>query len=115
MRSSDYYLNLVEEFHQAFHYCQPTPTEPILTDTERNTLRLSLLREEREETSAAIKVGDRIGILDGLCDYQYVLSGAILALGMRDLSKATLSADSYAKSSFSKASFWAIFAAKTRL
>jgi hypothetical protein len=83
MRSPDYYLNLVEEFHQAFHYCYPSPTSPELTDKARNELRLKLLREEIKETNAAIKAADRIGILDGLCDYQYVLSGAILALGMR--------------------------------
>lgn len=78
-----FYLNLVEEFHRAFQYCQPTPIAPVLTDPDRNALRIKLLEEERDETHAAHADKNQVAFLDGLCDFQYVLSGAILALGFQ--------------------------------
>lgn len=86
------YLNAVEQFHSAFGYRFPTPTHPSL-DAECCSLRVNLLREElsgKGELWDSITQGDRHGILDGLCDFQYVLSGAVLALGLRALFEAVL-------------------------
>lgn len=81
------YLDLVGRFHAQFSYRFPTPIVPSL-DADCCALRVSLLREEltgKGELWDSITNGDRHGILDGLCDFQYVLSGAVLALGLREL------------------------------
>lgn len=77
-------LDLVDQFHKAFAYRQPTPIIPTL-DAETIDLRMELLREEREELRAAMVASNRAEQLDALCDIQYVLSGAVLAFGMRSL------------------------------
>ena len=79
------YISLVSDFHKAFRYKQPEPTTPDLTCAATNKLRPKLLREELQETFDAAVKGDRIALLDGLCDTQYVLSGAILAWGFRPM------------------------------
>lgn len=97
------YLESVEEFHKAFnHPIEPTIKEDNLKVRE---LRLKLLYEEIEELSNAMgtdetlhklceetlskpinkDVYDKVETLDALCDTQYVLSGAILALGYTDI------------------------------
>lgn len=79
------YLSLVEEFHVAFRYRQPTPDAPSLGCRETNTLRASLMREELMELVAAVTEHDRLETLDALCDLQYVTSGSVLAWGLRSL------------------------------
>lgn len=73
------YLDAVEEFHRAFQYRQPTPAVPMF-DKETVDLRIRLLTEENDELQFA---ESKVQELDGFCDVQYVLSGAILALGLR--------------------------------
>ncbi len=79
------FLTQVDEFHRCFAYRQPTPVAPDLSDSATNALRCSLLREELRELADAVRENDRVGILDALCDIQYVLSGAVLAWGMRSM------------------------------
>lgn len=48
-------------------------------------LRLQLLQEELAELAEAMANGDLVECLDALADQQYVLDGAILALGMQNI------------------------------
>lgn len=80
-----FYLRCVEEFHAAMKYRYPTPILPAF-DPDTITLRIRLLREElsgKNELLDCFLRKDQVGTLDGLCDFQYVLTGAILALGLR--------------------------------
>lgn len=79
------YLNQVADFHRAFQYRQPEPRHPDFTCAKTNALRPKLLNEELHELREAIDANDRLEQLDALCDIQYVLSGAVLAWGLRDL------------------------------
>lgn len=73
------YMDIVKEFHTTFGF------EDSITQTTVNSadLRIALLQEELDELKVALKAGDKVETLDALCDLQYVLSGAILALGFR--------------------------------
>lgn len=75
------YMVQVDEFHKAMDYLQPNPIEVEIWDIERNALRLRLLCEELTELTVALNSGSQVDTLDALCDIQYVLSAAILALG----------------------------------
>lgn len=77
------YLDMVAEFHRVMKYRQPEPTQPDLSDPATNELRPKLIAEELHELRAAIEANDRLEQLDALCDIQYVLSGAVLAWGLR--------------------------------
>lgn len=77
------YLSQVAEFHRAFKYRQPEAIAPELCDAATNTLRPKLIAEELHELRAAIEAKDRLETLDALADLQYVLSGAVLAWGLR--------------------------------
>lgn len=95
----------VMEFHQAFDH--PINNQVELVDLKTRQLRIKLLFEELKELSEAsgtrhtfFKLSrevfnqglvsidsdlvDKKEELDALCDIQYVLSGAILALGFQD-------------------------------
>ena len=74
-------IQQVVEFHKA--YGHPIEEEPIIktADMKALWLRLDLLKEELEELDIAINERDTIEVLDALCDLQYVLDGAKLALG----------------------------------
>lgn len=56
-------------------------------DKDPMLLRLQLLQEELGELAEAIRDGDLLAALDALCDIQYVLDSATLALGMQDIFK----------------------------
>ena len=73
-------LNQVAEFHKTFQ--APILETPQIPSNERCELRVSLLQEELDELSQAIKVGDIVEIADALADLQYVLSGAVLEFGL---------------------------------
>ena len=73
-------LNQVAEFHKTFQ--APILENPQIPSNERCELRVSLLQEELDELSQAIKVGDIVEIADALADLQYVLSGAVLEFGL---------------------------------
>ena len=73
-------LNQVAEFHRTFN--APILTNPTIPSEKRCELRVSLLQEELNELSQAIKDNNIIEIADALCDLQYVLSGAVLEFGL---------------------------------
>lgn len=81
------FLTSVAEFHAVMKYRTPEPTIPDFSDEATNTLRPSLLREEIHELRQAIAENNRVEQLDALCDIQYVLSGAVLAWGLRSFFK----------------------------
>lgn len=112
------YLKQVKEFHSAFDH----PIEDTIQDDNLKIreFRLKLLYEELEELSNAMGtddvlhklcsetlskpvnnvVYDKIETLDALCDIQYVLSGAVLALGYYNVFDATF--DEVQRSNMSK-------------
>ena len=73
-------LNQVAEFHKTFN--APILETPQIPSEQRCELRVSLLQEELDELSQAIKLGDIVEISDALLDLQYVLSGAVLEFGL---------------------------------
>lgn len=75
-------LNQVSEFHKTFD--APILDKPQIPSSDRCELRVSLLQEELNELSEAIKTNDLVEIADALCDLQYVLSGAVLEFGFGD-------------------------------
>lgn len=72
-------IRQVAEFHEA--YGHPIHDEPHIIEPELNNLRVDLLSEELDELEIALCQRDKVGVLDALCDLQYVLDGAFLALG----------------------------------
>jgi len=76
-------LEMVKEFHEAFGH--PVNNRPYLTNEDLTSLRESLITEELQELCDAISVKDETEVLDALCDLQYVLDGAFLALGFWDV------------------------------
>lgn len=73
-------LNLVAAWHARFQVALPdVPT----FDPDVIALRIRLLLEEKNELLHAIATHNRVEQLDALCDLQYVLSGAVLHLGLR--------------------------------
>lgn len=75
-------IDLVADWHNKFGV--GLPSEPTL-NPEVCALRIALLTEEKDELYSAVLEGNRVEQLDALCDLQYVLSGAILHTGMRNL------------------------------
>ena len=73
-------LNQVAEFHKTFN--APILEKPQIPSKERCELRVSLLQEELNELQQAIADNDLVEIADALCDFQYVLSGAVLEFGL---------------------------------
>ena len=75
-------LNQVADFHRTFN--APALETPQIPSEQRCQLRVSLLQEELNELSQAIKDNNIVEIADALCDLQYVLSGAVLEFGLGD-------------------------------
>ena len=75
-------LNQVADFNRTFN--APILDTPQIPSEQRCELRVSLLQEELNELSQAIKDKDIVEIADALCDIQYVLSGAVLEFGLGD-------------------------------
>ncbi len=75
-------LNQVGEFHKTFK--APILDTPQIPSEQRCELRVSLLQEELNELSQAIKDNNIVEVADALCDLQYVLSGACLEFGLGD-------------------------------
>jgi predicted HAD superfamily Cof-like phosphohydrolase len=82
-------IEMVEIFHNA--YGCPVYAYPVLPPTERVLLREKLMREELNELCAAMQLGDKVGIVDGLCDLLYVIYGTALEHGMGGLLKEAFS------------------------
>jgi predicted HAD superfamily Cof-like phosphohydrolase len=96
------YLKSVEEFHETFEH--PINDEKV-NDEKLKKLRVKLIFEELDELSTAMgssemmkelcetylknysesKEYDKVETLDAFCDLQYVLSGAIISLGYKDV------------------------------
>jgi predicted HAD superfamily Cof-like phosphohydrolase len=74
------YIEKVSQFHKTFN--APIIERPEIPSEERCQLRVSLLQEELNELSEAIKNKDLVEVADALCDLQYVLSGAIIEFGL---------------------------------
>ena len=74
------YLTLVREFQQDTN--EVIPEFPSISG-EQN--RVSLLQEELDELAYALKTYDKVGVLDALCDLQYILSGTVLTLGYSEV------------------------------
>lgn len=68
---------MVEEFHRAM--AQPHGGTPEIRNGE---LRISLIEEEVRETIEAIRRGDLVAAVDGLCDTLYVVFGTAVAFGV---------------------------------
>lgn len=100
------YISKVKEFHETFNH--PVNDQKDSIDLKTRQLRVKLLFEELRELSDSSDVrltfaelcrdnnlkfeafsdGDDVNKkeeLDALCDIQYVLSGAVLALGYQDV------------------------------
>jgi predicted HAD superfamily Cof-like phosphohydrolase len=75
-------IDLVREFHETFDV--PNFTAWNFKNREINKLRINLLIEEAKEFRVAYKAKDRVAMLDGLCDLEYVLCGALLQWGIWD-------------------------------
>jgi predicted HAD superfamily Cof-like phosphohydrolase len=76
-------LTMVGQFHETFKH--PVADRPGIPNEKRAALRVKLIGEELKELDTAMRGGDEAGVLDALCDLQYVLSGTILECGMQEL------------------------------
>ncbi|MBZ5499542.1 MAG: hypothetical protein LAP85_24345 [Acidobacteriia bacterium] len=70
----------VREFHEKFGV--PIGDTPAIRE---GGLRASLIAEEAMETIEAIRRGDLVEAVDGLCDLIYVCYGAALTFGIKNL------------------------------
>jgi predicted HAD superfamily Cof-like phosphohydrolase len=93
------YLEKVSDFHKTFN--APILESPEIPSDDRCNLRVNLLQEELDELKEAINNNDLVEVLDALCDLQYVLSGAILEFGLKDIFNKSF--DEVQRSNMSKA------------
>lgn len=70
---------MVHEFHSTFKH--PVENNPSIDKDNENQFRISLIQEELDELKEALDARDEVEVLDALCDLQYVLDGAFIALG----------------------------------
>lgn len=70
---------MVREFHETFKH--PHPEKPQVEVEKVNLIRVKLIQEELDELEEALANRDPIETFDALCDLQYVLDGAFIALG----------------------------------
>lgn len=78
-------LNDVAKFHHTFSL--PVVDSPAIPSEDRCKLRVSLIEEELNELKEALNNKDIVEAADALADIQYVLSGAILELGLGQIFK----------------------------
>lgn len=78
---TDLAIAAVEEFHKTFGLI--INSEPTFNKS-LSDFRVRLINEEKKELDDALEENDPVETLDALCDLQYVLSGAIVALGYKD-------------------------------
>jgi predicted HAD superfamily Cof-like phosphohydrolase len=71
----------VHDFHVTF--ALPHPPKPTLD--EFTQVRTSLIQEELDELCVAWEKGDIVEMIDALCDLEYVVMGAAVALGLQDI------------------------------
>lgn len=82
---------------------QPTPEKLGMPAKVRQNLRVDLLKEEVRELEEAVAANDITGVLDALCDIQYVLTGAVIEFGMNDIFEQAF--DEVHRSNMSKSCF----------
>lgn len=76
-------LDKVQEFHESFGLT--IDSKPDNPDRDLILLRMRLLSEELRELRIALSRGDVVETLDALVDLQYVLLGAVLSFGLKDV------------------------------
>ena len=74
---------LVAEFHIAMLGAEAAPDWPVAMSDYNGDLRCSLIEEEGREFRSAWESGDRLGMIDALCDLLYVTLGAGVQMGVR--------------------------------
>ena len=74
---------MVTEFHKAVGH--PIADAPTLDDPDENYLRHDLIREELSEFKEACQERDLVAAFDALCDLEYVVQTAFIALGFHRL------------------------------
>ena len=82
---------------------QPTPNILGMPEKTRQNLRVTLLKEEVRELEEAVAENNITGVLDALCDIQYVLTGAVIEFGMNDIFEQAF--DEVHRSNMSKSCF----------
>jgi predicted HAD superfamily Cof-like phosphohydrolase len=70
----------VEKFHRALDV--PVATTPRLPEKDRLELRATLIAEEARETVIALRLGDFLEAVDGLCDLLCVVYGTAAEMGV---------------------------------
>ena len=94
-------LDVVHDFMTVMG--QPTPDKLGMPEKTRQNLRVALLKEEVRELEEAVAANDITGVLDALCDIQYVLTGAVIEFGMNDIFEQAF--DEVHRSNMSKSCF----------
>lgn len=76
-------LKDVVKFHKA--YGQPVPKVPKVPSEDRVSLRIRLIEEELNEFRNGAQKGDLVESADALIDLLYVVNGAIIEFGLKDI------------------------------
>lgn len=76
-------INKVKEFNKAFNI--ESSMFPSLVNYSIYNLRHDLMAEENLEYLDACQSKDLIGVLDAICDMQYILLGTIITHGLEDI------------------------------
>lgn len=76
-------IEKVKEFNEAFNI--ESSMFPSLVDNNIYKLREKLMAEENSEYLEACESKDLIGVLDAICDMQYILLGTVIAHGLEDV------------------------------
>ncbi len=76
-RAGNSMQRMVQVFHETMN--QTVGKTPGMRDVD---LRCSLIEEEVGETLTAIRNGDMVGAIDGMCDALYVIFGTAVAFGV---------------------------------
>lgn len=70
----------VRKFHQALNI--PAPDKPVPLEEYRWGLRYGLIKEELDEFRDAAEAGNRVEMLDALCDLLFVVYGGGVEMGI---------------------------------
>lgn len=72
----------VRDFHMAMLGPGVAPDRPIPINVYNGELRCALIEEEAREFRSAWEAGDRMAMIDALCDLMYVTLGAAVQMGV---------------------------------
>lgn len=76
-------IDLVAEFHRIFRVFELE--EPGIPPAQSCYIRMQLIDGEKSELAQALAAQDQVGVLDALCDLQYVIDGTLLVFGIRSI------------------------------